>query len=85
MNDQSAGTARATTGRQSINPEFQVHRLNKGGLAKAEEITAWFDELLENLKPYVPDSRELALVRTKLEEACFYARKGVAKQIANQE
>lgn len=82
----SEGTARAP--RKTINPEFQVHRLNATGLARADEIAAAFDEILERCKEWLSDSRdgrELELVRVNLEQACQYTKKGMAKQHVNQQ
>jgi len=60
-----------------MNKEFRVHMLNDEGKAKAKIIANYFDELLENLKSYCPDSREFSIVKTKLEEACFFAKKAM--------
>lgn len=78
----SEATARAA--RKTINPEFQVHRLNPAGLNKAEVVADLFDSLLEGVKGEVPEGRELSLVKTHLEQACFHAKKGIAKQKENQ-
>lgn len=60
---------------------FQVHILTDGGKTLATKIAESFDKLLGDLEFYCPkDSREMALVRTKLEEACFFAKKAMAKQ-----
>lgn len=58
---------------------FTVHKLNDNGLAKSKVIAESFDELLGKLAAVVPEGRELALVKTKLEEACFFAKKGMSK------
>jgi len=65
--------------------EFAFHKLNQQGQTKAELIGDIFEEALSRIESYVPDSRELAIVRTKLEEACFFAKKGMAAQASNQE
>lgn len=75
--------------------EFTTHRLNEAGIAKAREIGQAFDALLEKIErvcdagtqkgPTGGNGRELALVRTKLEEACFFAKKAMAVQECNQE
>lgn len=75
----------AKAARKTINPEFQVHRLNPTGLTKADDIAHGFDELLEQVRTWLPDGRELSLVRTHLEQACFFAKKGMAKQTINQQ
>lgn len=67
-----------------MNPEFQVHRLNPGGLEKAESIAQVFDEALTKLKALCPDGRHFAIVKTKLEEASFFAKKSMACDPGNQ-
>ena len=60
------------------NKEFQVHILNDSGITTAKLIAALFDDLLEALKSNISEGRELSIVKTKLEEACFFAKKGIA-------
>lgn len=67
-----------------MNKEFKVHRLNASGIAKAQDIAQIFDEALNEIKPFC-EGRELAIVSTKLEEACFFAKKGMASLAINQE
>lgn len=78
-----------------MSPEFRVHMLNDDGKAKATAIAEAFDHLLAFLTtpttpddpndpaPICPPSRETAIVRTKLEEACFFAKKAMANASAN--
>ena len=66
-----------------MNKEFQVHMLNDEGKAKARVIAEAFDECLTKLLVPCPPGRELALVRTKLEEACFFAKKSMANAPGN--
>ena len=69
-----------------MNKEFQVHVLNEAGKAKANAIAAAFDELLDKLLKINPDpTREMSLVRTKLEEASFFAKKAMACEPENVE
>ena len=69
-----------------MNKEFEVHMLNDQGKQKAREIAQAFDELLTKLLVINPGpSREMSLVRTKLEEGCFFAKKAMASQSANCE
>lgn len=75
----------ARTARRITNPEFQVHKLNEVGQRKAEELAHAFDELLEQVKQWCPDGREMSLVKTHLEQACVYAKKAIAKQQINQQ
>lgn len=79
--------------------EFEVHLLNDGGIGKAKELAGAFDELLTKVieiceRPGTSGSitlprnafngRYLALVRTKLEEASFFAKKAMAVLPENQ-
>lgn len=68
-----------------MNKEFDVHMLNETGKAKAAAIASAFDRLLETLLDICPPSRELAITRTKLEEACFFAKKAMASHPDNGE
>jgi hypothetical protein len=63
---------------------FEVHRLNEDGLKKANAIAESFDILLNDLKLWCPAGREFSIVRTKLEEAAFFAKKAMAVQPENQ-
>ncbi len=58
--------------------QFRVHMLTDEGKSKAKDIAQAFDECLSTLELVCPDGRELAIVRTKLEEACFFAKKSMA-------
>ena len=58
---------------------FAVHMLTDEGKIKARGIAEAFDGLLSALTSLAPDGREMAIVRTKLEEACFFAKKAMAK------
>lgn len=65
--------------------EFKVHLLNETGLAKAHGIALAFSDLLVILEDYAPPgSREMAIVRTKLQEAAFFAKRAMAIQPENQ-
>jgi len=70
---------------------FDVHLLNDEGKQKAVEIAEAFDGLLTRLKEIIPlremanGAREMAVTTTKLEEACFFAKKAMALQIENQQ
>jgi hypothetical protein len=63
---------------------FQTYVLNSRGVAKAEAIATVFDDLLAKVAALCPAGRELSIVRTKLEEACFYAKKSMASDPTNQ-
>lgn len=67
-----------------MNPEFQVHILTTEGVEKAQKIAAIFDGALNDLKAVCPEGRGLSIVKTKLEEASFFAKKAMASDPANQ-
>ncbi len=67
-------------------PEFKVHKLNAEGLAKAELLAGVFSDALNSIDQLLPaQSREKSLVVTKLQEACFFAKRGIALDPKNQE
>lgn len=68
-----------------IRPEFQVHRLNDNGMMKAGQIAQAFSNLLTDIEALGVTGRELAIVKTKCEEACFFAKRGLASLPENQE
>lgn len=65
--------------------EFAVQKLNEEGFKKAEMMRNEFDRLLSFLKEVCMDGREFSILKTKLEEACFFAKKSMALNINNQE
>lgn len=68
------------------NPEFATHMLNDDGIYKAKHIQEIFDVCLNSLTPLCSGSgRELSIVKTKLEEASFFAKKAMAKLERNQQ
>lgn len=63
---------------------FKFHKLNETGIKKCEAIGQKFDDLLSFVEAQTPPNRELSLTITKLEEACFYAKKAVAQNKEHQ-
>lgn len=66
-------------------PEFAVHMLNDAGKVKANEIREEFDFLLTRLGQLCTPGREFSIAKTKLEEACFFAKKAMAINLGNQQ
>lgn len=58
--------------------EFKFHKLNKDGQEVAIKMAQCFDELLTDLEEVCQSGRELSIAKTKLEEACFFAKKAMA-------
>jgi hypothetical protein len=68
-----------------IRSEFDVHLLNPAGLTKARDIASGFSTLLNDLEEHCgKDGREMALVRTHLQEAAFFAKRAMAREPENQ-
>jgi hypothetical protein len=66
-------------------PEFQVHILNAEGITKAIDLADEFNRFLDRIEDLAgANGRAMAIVRTKLEEACFFAKKALANQPENQ-
>ena len=67
-----------------MNEQFKVHLLNYQGITKAVQMAEAFDVLLNIIEPMCEDGRCLSIVKTKLEEASFFAKKGMALTTVNQ-
>lgn len=65
-----------------MNELFRVHKLSEEGIALARDIANAFSDLDQLISGYAgreaESRRALALARTKLEEACFFAKKAMA-------
>lgn len=69
----------------TIRNEFDVHMLNDAGIAKARAIAETFSSALTDLESQCgADGREMAVVRTKLQEAAFFAKRAMAVRAENQ-
>jgi hypothetical protein len=73
---------------------FEVHKLNDEGLRKAKDIADHFEKLVVDLleiyfsgasdEADLRDPRSWAIVKTKLQEACFFAKRVMAMEPENQ-
>jgi hypothetical protein len=83
---QPIGCAGCTCGSDSpsedraIREEFEVHLLNENGIAKARELAEVFSDALTKIEMITGPGREAALVKTKLQEASFFAKRGLAQR-----
>jgi hypothetical protein len=64
--------------RRNPNPVFGYTQLNEAGKDRCNAIAFSFSALLDVLEHNCPPGREFSIVRTKLEEACMFAKKAVA-------
>lgn len=72
--------------RTLMNPDlYGFHKLNSDGQEKAVQIAKLFDDLTAQLQVLCTESRAFSITKTKLEEACFFAKKAMAINLANQE
>jgi len=68
-----------------IHKLFTVHRLNKEGFTKAEQLAQEFSRLAVFIEQNVPEGRERSIAMTHLQDACFHSKRGIAEIPANQE
>lgn len=65
--------------------EFKVHILNDDGITRAKDLAYHFTNFLNTVETIIgTEGREVAIVRTKLEEASFFAKKAMASRPENQ-
>ena len=64
---------------------FETHMLNTNGKIQAKAIADAFVAIQNGLEGICGEGREMAIVRTKLEEACFFAKKAMAMKPENQD
>ena len=68
-----------------IRDEFKVHMLNDQGKLKAEALAVTFTNTLNDVEGISgTEGREIALVRTHLQLASFYAKRAMAARPENQ-
>ena len=65
--------------------EFKVHMLDPVKMERAVQLARIFEAMFASIKMIVPPGRYLSLVQTKLEEACYFAKKGMAVAAENEE
>lgn len=68
-----------------IDPLFSFHKLNSQGMEKAKRIAEIYSIIKKDLEYLCGDGREFSIVKTKLEEACFFSKKAMATKSENQE
>lgn len=71
-----------TASHTTVAEQFAFHKLNEQGQQKSVDIANIFNDCLHALN--LPEGRYKALVLTKLEEACFFAKKAMATDPINQ-
>lgn len=65
--------------------EFKSRRLNEIGEVAAAEVAQAFSDFLDAIEALCgADGREMAIVRTKLQEASFFAKRALVERPENQ-
>jgi hypothetical protein len=63
------------------NDIFDTKELNSDQAQRVIVIRDLFNTLMNDLAPYVLNSRETSLGKTKLEEAAFWFIKGISREV----
>ena len=68
-----------------IREEFRVRVITDEGIERSHEIANIFSDFLDELEELCgATGREMAIVKTKLEEASFFAKKAMCSRVENQ-
>lgn len=59
------------------------HPPSDQGLLREKQIAETFSEALQALEQWLPQSRERSLMITKLQEACFWAKRALLNDETN--
>jgi len=63
---------------------FDVHVLNEKGIEKARRLQSKFEAFLQDIEDVCgAEGREMSIVRTKLQEASFFAKRAMAMDPKN--
>lgn len=81
MDQQNTYSEEEYQAQKGLAPEFGSWPIDNAKVAAVNEVKWAFDKVLETVSSRIPpnNARYLALVKTKLEEACMHAVKGISK------
>lgn len=83
--NENSDEKKEVTEKPQVRREFEVHILNEDGIRKSRHIAETLNYALSEIEYAAgADGREMAIARTKLEEACFFAKKAMAGRVENQ-
>jgi hypothetical protein len=63
-----------------MDPLFDTVKVTQSGQREIKKAKNHFDACLKEIERLVPEGRQLSIVRTNLEEACFHAVKAIANK-----
>lgn len=62
---------------------FDTHKLNEKGFEEVKALKAIMATAMEHVLPLMPEGREKAVFKTKMEEGMFFGTKAVASKEGN--
>lgn len=62
---------------------FDTHKLNEKGFTEVEAFKTTIAQAIKSIDGILPDGREKAVFRTKIEEAMFFGTKAIASKEGN--
>lgn len=62
---------------------FETHKLNDNGFHEVKLLKSKMNEAVKDALALMPDGREKAVFKTKLEEAMFFGTKAIAGKEGN--
>lgn len=62
---------------------FDTHKLNETGFSEVKILKSRMAEVMELVLPLMPEGREKAVFKTKMEEGMFFGTKAIAGKEGN--
>lgn len=62
---------------------FETHKLNENGFAKVKEFKEGLSLSVSKAMQLLPEGRDKAILKTKIEEAVFFGTRAIAADPAN--
>ena len=62
---------------------FDTHKLNEQGFVEVTQLKRTMAAAVDDVLPLMPEGRDKAVFKTKMEEAMFFATKSIATKEGN--